>query len=802
MNTLMHEHVQRIANKTNDMAVESALQVLKNHSNATLLLNLYAGVHTAFPRLRQRKMLNAFELKVAQAPTGYSAVDGAMKMMNNMIEEAETKYEVELERCCSFDKSQSALMEATRQAISHANAMSASAKKEILEANSGIATCEKQIPALKLQLSEWVNQCEFEIGTLDGMLTTINGDINVIATIIESSKCENAVSAAMMLYECSDECGNYETVGWGKPMSPRMQALALKLVGGQEPLPGGLGANLTTTSAPPRKLTRSRPCKAPRNMDPASAKCTITKSPQCAPLLEKFYNIQTGLIETQRELEQKRSSLAANCAEARENFEAQIAGFEQKLKDYNTALAGATAVNSEAIENSRLKGVQLKEFMKNYEDMTEECHSNYDQLEAEICALTKIRGDVFNKLKGNKDPAFFTDCKVSDWVEVEPGCSVSCAGGTVKMVRTIDVHPVGGAACPALEMVTTCNLHKCPIDCRVGDWSGWSDCSAKCGGGVQDRSRPVVVEPMYKGDACGDTEQVQNCNPQSCDVDCVLSDWTLWTNCSKSCNTGHKKRMRTVLEPAVGGGSCADIDGPVRLAKQSCNPQPCLVQGTQLLRCESKKDVILLIDGSGSVQSDGWKIQLQAARMIMKAIDPKPDGSDMSIIVYSGPKWLCDYYQCMGAQDTSDYFIKNCAKDASFDCGTQVVSHLTTDLSVLEANLSATEFPRRTTFTSKALAVANSELAMGQKDAEAVVIVMTDGYPADKIGTAEAAHKLNEKAKVIWVPITQYAPLSEIKSWAADPENVIPVQDFSDLTEQLVNDITATACTELNSTAA
>jgi len=501
------------------------------------------------------------------------------------------------------------------------------------------------------------------------------------------------------------------------------------------------------------------------------------------------------------ELESKRAELKANCDEMQSNLEAQIEAFEQKLKDYNTALAAATAAHSEAIEQSRLKGTQLKEFMKNYKEMTEECHNNYDQLEAEICALNKIRGDVFNKLKGHKDPAFFTDCKVSEWVEVEPGCSVSCAGGTVNMKRTIEVYPVGGAACPALEMVETCNLQKCPINCRVGDWTGWSDCSAKCGGGVQDRNRPVVVEPMYDGEACGDTEQVQSCNPQSCDVDCVLSDWTMWTNCSKPCSTGHITRIRTVVEPAVGGGTCADIDGPVRVQKESCNVQPCMMlsssRGPSLLECRAKKDLVVLIDGSGSVRSEGWEVQVEAVKMLIKAFKPTPERSDMGIIVYSGPKWLCDYYQCMGYQESSAYFLKNCDKDATFDCGTQIVSHLTTDVKELEANLSAVTFPSRTTFTSKALAAVDAELNMGQKDAEAVVVVMTDGYPADPKGTAAAAKELNKKAKVIWVPITKHAPLKEIRQWATDPENVIPVQSFDDLNEKLINEIVATACNDL-----
>jgi len=253
------------------------------------------------------------------------------------------------------------------------------------------------------------------------------------------------------------------------------------------------------------------------------------------------------------------------------------------------------------------------------------------------------------------------------------------------------------------------------------------------------------------------------------------------------------------VEPAVGDGDCADIDGPVRLQKETCNPQPCVVTASNpILKCHTKSDVVILIDGSGSVRRKGWEMQVNATRMLMQAIDPKPDGNDVSIIVYSGPKWLCDYYQCIGYGD-SRWFRGRCNKKdlADLDCGVNMVSHFSTDINELDKNLSATPFPSRRTFTSKALAAVESELNMGQKDAVSVVIVMTDGKPEDKKATAAAAHKLNKKAKVIWVPITKNAPLKDIRSWATDPENVIPVEEFTDLNAKVVNDITATACREL-----
>jgi len=223
-----------------------------------------------------------------------------------------------------------------------------------------------------------------------------------------------------------------------------------------------------------------------------------------------------------------------------------------------------------------------------------------------------------------------------------------------------------------------------------------------------------------------------------------------------------------------------------------------MVLANQLLQCQAKKDVVVLIDGSGSVGEEGWALEKKATQMLRKAVDPKPNGSNMAVVVFSGPEYLCDYYYCVAATDTV-YFESFCkSKDPdSFNCGIDRVSDFTTSTTDLEAAIKGAKWPARTTFTAKALSEVESLMNMGEKYAETVVIVLTDGYPADKIATEKAAHKLNKKAKVIWVPITAMAPLDLIKEWAEDPEHVIPVDDFVHLDSNAVNNIMSTACTDL-----
>jgi len=109
-------------------------------------------------------------------------------------------------------------------------------------------------------------------------------------------------------------------------------------------------------------------------------------------------------------------------------------------------------------------------------------------------------------MKGDGKSAFFQDCEVSKWDPEE--CDKTCHRkqekfGEQMLSRSVLTHPNGGAKCLPLAAVTKCNLQPCPVDCRVTTWSGWSKCSAECGGGLQQRLREVKRAMKYGGKPCG-----------------------------------------------------------------------------------------------------------------------------------------------------------------------------------------------------------------------------------------------------------------------------------------------------------
>jgi hypothetical protein len=165
------------------------------------------------------------------------------------------------------------------------------------------------------------------------------------------------------------------------------------------------------------------------------------------------------------------------------------------------------------------------------------------------------------------------DCVLSDW-SAWGACSVPCGGGTRIRTRTVLVPAAnGGAACGVLEESENCNTQPCPVDCVVSDWSEWSTCTATCGGGMQTRTRTVLVPAQFGGAPCGSLSESRACNEQPCPIDCVVSDWSEWSTCTATCGGGMQTRTRTVLVPAqFGGAACGSLS-----ESRACNEQPCPV---------------------------------------------------------------------------------------------------------------------------------------------------------------------------------------------------------------------------------
>ncbi|CAE7315846.1 Hmcn1 [Symbiodinium pilosum] len=148
------------------------------------------------------------------------------------------------------------------------------------------------------------------------------------------------------------------------------------------------------------------------------------------------------------------------------------------------------------------------------------------------------------------------DCRQSDWTdwtECSPWCS-----GTSNRTRTTTRQPAnGGVACGTVAEVQNCT-NEC-VDCVWGNWVAWSTCPVSCGGAKQQRSRIVLVEQSGRGKPCtGNSSEVRACGELACPVDCKMEEWTDWTECTPYC-AGSQSRTRSILvEPQNGGQTCGE----------------------------------------------------------------------------------------------------------------------------------------------------------------------------------------------------------------------------------------------------
>jgi hypothetical protein len=248
--------------------------------------------------------------------------------------------------------------------------------------------------------------------------------------------------------------------------------------------------------------------------------------------------------------------------------------------------------------------------------------------------------------------------------------------------------------------------------------------------------------------------------------------------------------MKFVKKEAEGAGKCADEWSLKRLQYQECNMKRCPVTHPGVsLECNKTLDVILLLDGSGSMGKDGWAAEIIAAKTFIEAF--KASGkADMAVVLFSGPRTWSGVSKCTG---------KNGASVSLDECGIKTVTHLTADLDKVEQLVSGLEWPHGSTLTSLALMTAKAELALGRGDAPAVVVVFTDGRPLSFRKTGIAAHTIRKAARLMWVPVTRFAPLKQIKKWATRrwQENVVKVDDFETLKQpSVITHIIADMCPE------
>merc|ERR1719215_342383 len=253
-----------------------------------------------------------------------------------------------------------------------------------------------------------------------------------------------------------------------------------------------------------------------------------------------------------------------------------------------------------------------------------------------ICAVRKVRNELLVNSKVTP-PSKISDCDFSDWASKtgecmgEAGGPILCddtcprkdpykCGGKEIMKRVVVVIPNdNGMKCPPLEREKLCGQKKCPVDCVMSAWSGWSKCTKECEGGVQGKTRSILTKPKNGGAPCDAVQEDRPCNTGSCDRDCTLTKWSSWAPCSMACGGGSTSRTKKVLVPIRGQGKCPKATAGERFEEEACNTQACV--GDEI--CIAQQDLLLMIDASGSLKEDGFAVMRTFAANLTQRYKPK-----------------------------------------------------------------------------------------------------------------------------------------------------------------------------------
>jgi len=464
----------------------------------------------------------------------------------------------------------------------------------------------------------------------------------------------------------------------------------------------------------------------------------------------------------------------AECAEMKKSLETSIENDKSLLSSSQTKLAQATEKEASAGETGRQVAKENEGYNNDLVKQMKICSTNYINFETELCALRKIRGDLFKKMKPGH-PGFFQDCELSKWVPEE--CTKKCEMGNQKLTRSVLQHPNGGCKCLPLSAKKYCNYQPCPVDCKLAQWGGWSKCSSKCGGGIAQRVRDVIVPMRHEGKPCSDTTESKTCNMAACEKDCVLHEWTKWTACTKDCDGGSKKRVRMIKEPAEGAGKCDGQWSKMRLQYKPCAMRRCKVPPGEVLKCNKTLDVVMLLDGTPKSGKDGWKAEVQGAMQLVDAFSGPGITATPSIalIHYTGPRTWSGVSKCTGKSTKKVDMEKTCKITLSL--------HFSEDMKKVKNTINGMTFQPGSKLLSLALMTTKAELALGRKTARTVVIVFIDGAPLSYRKTKLTSREIRKKARLLYVPVVKFSPLASLKKWASRrwQENLVKVGEAKDL---------------------
>jgi len=686
----------------------------------------------------------------------------ARKALNELIEKAWIELDDKIMECKGFeDMNRENYGQVTRDIARLIEQINDLERIEA-EAVEGINSKDMEIKGVEDLLEKETSAYNAEYATNSATLTIHQNDLDVFQFILVFTKCEDATSLSQVKV-CQTAAGAHvlsfhddeANRKYQKMLTPTARKEVDRLLSSfvQQPM---------NSTEPPAKIPKA-PVKDGMSAMEASLACNPDTVPDCALLHDKLSLMWGEFKDKVDELTMVMMKNEYEFNELKTNLNNQLEMLKAAKARLNQLLGEARANLAADNEELKQKYQQKEELDIQYTKFMAACKKRINWIfYQDMCAIKIVRNAVMEN-STVCPTSTMTDCDVGAWVPEE--CSVSCddscdpampykCGGWQQMKREIVVpNDDCGVQCPRLSLYKRCGQFHCPIDCDMSAWSGWSKCTAECGGGLQSHTRSILMKPKNGGMACNTVEESRPCATGSCDRNCMLASWTPWTPCSMACDGGFKEKFRHVAIPTRGFGKCPGPESRYRYSKTMCNQQRCT--GDEV--CVANQDLIIAVDGSGSVRADGFEILKKFVETLLKRYQTMYWGGaavKIGIVLFGNGVIMPD------GKSVSPAILST---PLTFD---------------MEAVMTAVKgLPFKKGFTNMAQAFASAETAFIQgsrRGSQSAVMVVTDGKPSFNFMTNEMVEQLDDKAIQRYFLLVNEEDLSSasnklMKLWASQP---------------------------------
>jgi len=690
----------------------------------------------------------------------------AIGILNEMIENAQEEIDAKMISCKEFHNRITQNLDQIRTDLARFGANIASSEKVKGDSTNCIDQTDSEINAVQENIDKEVRDYTALHNADDIDMQGRVNDLAVAEFIMDITKCKKKAMLLEnhhQLLACSGDKGEDEIMKFADPeiqarleslLHSRSRVLAnnalVAAVAGEEARGTQLlqlGRTGVTATPAPQKKTSDNPGPKQRR------KCSLAK-PNCGLLHDNMSLMWGEMKDAVDELQAKMDDDTAHHREELGALNMQKGVLIDAKTTCQTNLAEATSKLNANLEEQSKKQEEERAFSKEFKEVWGECQSTLDELiYTRSCGVRKVRSEVAKKGTTIK-PDSIQDCEITEFIP-QP-CSSPCdrdmVGGTQRMVRTItQMNNEYGQKCPTLNYVMKCNQIKCPVNCSMSRFSSYSTCSKECGGGVQSRSRYMVREPKNGGESCDVTTESRACNTGSCDRNCSLHRWTKYTPCTQACDGGRQQKFRHVRRKTRARGHCPKQRNWRRYRGRSCNRLKCF--GDE--ECIAKQDLILAIDGSGSVREKGWAILKNFTGELLKRYRGR---------AFKSARMRVGILQFGNGEILDDKTISPA----------KIISPLVDDIKSLKKKVKDLTWARGFTNMAQAFTTAKAVfLNGGRKSAQSSMIIITDGMPSFKFQTEEAVNELRDAGVHInIIAVRQHAgdETKLMKHWVSRPK--------------------------------